>query len=84
MTNNMYLNTFANTNPSFIEISTRVLPDNLIGSWTREPDPASEAAPTSAPTPSQDAWRKGELEDVAATAAMFLTMLAGAVAVVVF
>ena len=82
MTNTMYLNQFANAvNPSSVETSTRVLPENLVGSWTREPAPEPKLKKPTAPA--QDAWRKGQSKDLIATFALLATFFASAAAAVV-
>lgn len=75
MTHTMYLNHYGIPNRSFIDIATRVVPDNTVGSWTREPAPVETPKQ---PFPADDAWRRAEKQDLLATAAFTLTLFASA------
>ncbi|MBK6578599.1 MAG: hypothetical protein IPG17_20855 [Sandaracinaceae bacterium] len=75
MTHTMYLNHYGIPNRSFIDIATRVVPDNAVGSWTREP---AHVETPKQPFPADDAWRRAEKQDLLATAAFTLTLFASA------
>ena len=80
MTHTMYLNQYGIPNRSFIDIATRVVPDNQVGSWTR--DSVAAPAPVALSFPKDDAWRQAETKDLVATAAFTLTLFASAIAAV--
>ena len=77
MTHTMYLNQYGIPNRSFIDIATRVVPDN-VGSWTREP--VAAPAPEKPHFPADDAWRQAQTKDLLATAAFTLTLFGSAIA----
>jgi hypothetical protein len=81
MTHTMYLNQYGIPNRSFIDIATRVVPDNMVGSWTREP--VAAATPPAPSFPTDDAWRQAQTKDLVATAAFSLTLFASAIAAVI-
>ena len=82
MTHTMYLNQYGIPNRSFIDIATRVVPDNLVGSWTREPAASAVVDTPATPFPADDAWRTAQTKDLLATAAFSLTLLGSAIAAV--
>ena len=78
MTNTIYFNHFGIPNQSFIEVATRVVPEDAVGHWTRESVPA----PTTKPFPRDDAWRKGDRGDLVAAALFATTLFSSAIATV--
>ncbi|MCA9579527.1 MAG: hypothetical protein R3B40_00095 [Polyangiales bacterium] len=81
MTHTMYLNQHGIPNRSFIDIATRVVPDTQVGCWTREP--VAAPAPVAPSFPADDAWRQAETKDLLVTAALTVSLFAGALTAII-